>query len=56
MLFRGVDEENLELWDEAKERTNNAIGVWRKVVGIDVDKLQDVSLFRVIEWGGMEVP
>jgi hypothetical protein len=55
MLFRGVDEENLELWDEARERANDAVGFWKKVAGIDVDKLQDASLFRVIEWGGMEV-
>ena len=28
---------------------------WRDVVGIDVKAAQDVSLFRVLEWGGMEV-
>ncbi|RXW15280.1 hypothetical protein EST38_g10574 [Candolleomyces aberdarensis] len=54
MLFRGVDRDDLEIWAEASERTKDAVEFWKDVVGIDVDKLQDASLFRVVEWGGME--
>ncbi|RXW18594.1 hypothetical protein EST38_g7259 [Candolleomyces aberdarensis] len=55
MLFRGVDGDSLDIWAEASERTKDAVEFWKDVVGIDVDRLQDASLFRVVEWGGMEV-
>ncbi|RXW11894.1 hypothetical protein EST38_g13960 [Candolleomyces aberdarensis] len=55
MLFRGVSENDLEAWVEARERTKDAVEFWKDVVGVDVDKIGDASLFRVIEWGGMEV-
>ncbi|RXW11895.1 hypothetical protein EST38_g13961 [Candolleomyces aberdarensis] len=55
MLFKGVEEEDLEIWAEASEKTRIAVDFWKDVVGVDVDRLQDASLFRVIEWGGMEV-
>ncbi|RXW12321.1 hypothetical protein EST38_g13533 [Candolleomyces aberdarensis] len=55
MLFRGVDGDNLDIWAEASVRTKDEVEFWKDVVGIDVDRLQDASLFRVVEWGGMEV-
>jgi ubiquitin C len=55
MLFRGVDGNDLGLWGEARARTNSPVELWKTVVGIEADGLQDASLFRVIEWGGMEV-
>lgn len=55
MLFRGVEEDQLELWSAARERASGSIDAWRAVVGVDVEKALDPSLFRVLEWGGMEV-
>jgi len=28
---------------------------WKAVVGIDMERALDTSLFRVLEWGGTEV-
>jgi hypothetical protein len=55
MLFKGVKQEDIIEWPMA--RTNAASGVewWKDVVGVDVERASDVSLFRVLEWGGMEV-
>jgi ubiquitin C len=55
MLFRGVDEGDLALWVEASERKNDPVDFWRDVVGVEVDRLQDASVFRMLEWRGMEV-
>ena len=55
MLFRGIDADDRENWTEASERTKDSVDFWRDVVGIDVERVQDAKLFRVIEWGGMEV-
>jgi ubiquitin C len=55
MLFRGVGETELGLWEEACERKNIPVEFWKNVVGIDVERVQDANLFRAIEWGGMEV-
>ena len=56
MLFKGIREDEASGWEEA--RCRGLIGVdWKAVVGVDekVGKLADSSLFRVLEWGGMEV-
>lgn len=55
MLFRGVDENTLDSWEAARERAEQSIDRWRDVVGVDVARALDASLFRVLEWGGMEV-
>lgn len=55
MLFKGVREENLNLWQEAQARANDDVAMWRDIVGVDVEKASDEKLFRVLEWGGMEV-
>ncbi|KAF6748216.1 hypothetical protein DFP72DRAFT_820699 [Ephemerocybe angulata] len=55
MLFKGVDKSDLAVWSEARERAVEDVGRWTDVVGVDVEKVQDAGLFRVIEWGGMEV-
>ncbi|KAJ7050426.1 ubiquitin-domain-containing protein [Mycena amicta] len=55
MIFRGLDEEERtsKFWEGKDER---AVKMWREVVGVPASGLQtDVSLFRVLEWGGMEV-
>ncbi|KAG9088532.1 hypothetical protein FS749_002093 [Ceratobasidium sp. UAMH 11750] len=55
MLFQGVKESELASWAEAQVNTNTDPSRWRTVVGVDLEKARDVKLFRVLEWGGMEV-
>ncbi|CAE7142219.1 unnamed protein product, partial [Rhizoctonia solani] len=54
MLFRGVEGSEIELWDDAAEMGRMDASVWRDFVRIDTTKVHDKSLFRVLEWGGME--
>ncbi|ORY88615.1 hypothetical protein BCR35DRAFT_288833 [Leucosporidium creatinivorum] len=49
LLFKGVSEEESEGWRKAEEVD------WVKEVGVEQDKFGDEKLFRVLEWGGMEV-
>ncbi|QRV96132.1 ubiquitin family protein [Ceratobasidium sp. AG-Ba] len=51
MLFRGVDEPNIGAWGDVVKD----VGEWKNIVGVDVQKVTDTSIFRVLEWGGMEV-
>ncbi|KAF7330044.1 Ubiquitin family protein [Mycena kentingensis (nom. inval.)] len=52
MIFRALGEQEAMLW-EGKE--NRDASMWREVVGVPSKaKQQDMSLFRVLEWGGME--
>ncbi|KAJ3514858.1 hypothetical protein NMY22_g14606 [Coprinellus aureogranulatus] len=52
MLFKGLKESDVHSdWAAAA----NAEKTWRSVVGLDERSLVDDSLFRVLEWGGMEV-
>ncbi|EFI26609.1 ubiquitin family protein [Coprinopsis cinerea okayama7 len=55
MLFKGVQESQLGEWTNARTRQNEDVSRWRSVVGADVDLATNFDLFRVIEWGGMEV-
>ncbi|KAL0065479.1 hypothetical protein AAF712_007543 [Marasmius tenuissimus] len=62
MLFRGVSSDEMEhiegddsSWQEAVRRTCEDVDFWRKIVGVDLVKCMDSALFRVLEWGGMEV-
>lgn len=55
MLFRGAAEYELANWGEAHERAKEPVSFWNAVVGVDTGKQADTSLFRVLEWGGMEV-
>jgi len=56
MLFRGVDARDLDIWSEAEQRTKDMdVDAWRSIVGIDVEGMISEELFRVLEWGGMEV-
>ena len=55
MIFRGVSEDD-ERWDEARSRVDQDVNeVWKDAVGVDAGRALDESLFRVLEWGGMEV-
>jgi hypothetical protein len=59
MLFRGVASGDLNLWEQANARATSEDGgattFWARIVGIDLARASDRSLFRVLEWGGMEV-
>ncbi|KAH8986744.1 hypothetical protein EDB92DRAFT_1949022 [Lactarius akahatsu] len=59
MLFRGVPVGDLGLWEAARARTvgtgTDGARSWADVVGVDTLRAADSGLFRVLEWGGMEV-
>jgi hypothetical protein len=55
MLFRGVEDDKLSEWEEARARTAKDVSFWTAIVGIDVEKASNTGLYRVLEWGGMEV-
>lgn len=59
MLFRGVAVGDLGLWKAASARAADTGGLgaryWADIVGVDAARAADSGLFRVLEWGGMEV-
>jgi len=55
MLFCGIPASNIEEWSLALQRSTESVQRWQKIVGLDMNKISDKSLFRVLEWGGMEV-
>lgn len=57
MLFRGVRSDDVALWAPAAARATAEDGTtfWSNVVGVDAVRASDRTLFRVLEWGGMEV-
>ena len=55
MLFRAVGEREAgEAWAAARERAEEGVD-WARVVGVDAQRMADPGLFRVLEWGAMEV-
>jgi hypothetical protein len=56
MLFQKVDSSQLHLWASAVKRAEDDVGFWREVVGVECrERQEDKNLFRVLEWGGMEI-
>ena len=57
MLFRGVRSDNVGVWALAAARATAEDGAtfWTKVVGVDAVRASNRTLFRVLEWGGIEV-
>ncbi|KAJ7142822.1 hypothetical protein C8R44DRAFT_846629 [Mycena epipterygia] len=51
MVFKGVPMDDAKRWSTSIEDPER----WMAVVGVDIERAQDDSLFRVLEWGGMEV-
>ncbi|QRV81697.1 ubiquitin-like protein [Ceratobasidium sp. AG-Ba] len=51
MLLHGVEESNVDEWRGAVKDVDE----WKSIVGVDVQKATDISIFHVLEWGGMEV-
>jgi hypothetical protein len=56
MLFRGILKEQLANWSNAQMQAAKDVAWWVDVVGVDPARAGDVALFRVLEWGGAEVP
>lgn len=56
MLFQKVDESDLAQWAKASKRAKIRVSFWRTVVGVkDKEAQEDKKVFRVLEWGGMEI-
>jgi hypothetical protein len=56
MLFQKVDVGQLDLWAQAAKRADDDVESWRDVVGVESKgRQEDKDLFRVLEWGGMEI-
>ncbi|KAG1741920.1 hypothetical protein EDD22DRAFT_973268 [Suillus occidentalis] len=55
MLFRGIPKEHLGDWANAQMQAKRDVGWWVDVVGVDPARAGDLTLFRVLEWGGTEV-
>ncbi|KAG8943354.1 hypothetical protein FRC04_002910 [Tulasnella sp. 424] len=54
MLFRRVKAGDVEKWQEARDRASESPELWKQAVGVE-ERAADASVFRVVEWGGMEV-
>ena len=55
MLFKGLSEDMLDEWAGARARADEDVVKWQGIVGADASRMMDTGLFRVLEWGGMEV-
>jgi hypothetical protein len=55
MLFKGIRKEHFVNWSNAQMQAEKDFGWWVDVVGVDPVRAGDVTLFRVLEWGGTEV-
>ncbi|KAG2741419.1 hypothetical protein P692DRAFT_20255880 [Suillus brevipes Sb2] len=55
MLFKGIQKEHLGDWANAQMQAARDAGWWVDVVGVDPARAGDATLFRVLEWGRMEV-
>ncbi|KAJ7118098.1 hypothetical protein C8R44DRAFT_832240 [Mycena epipterygia] len=51
----GVAEKEVAAGEWSAEAGAGDPARWRDVVGVNIAGAQDVSLFRVLEWGGMEI-
>ncbi|KAJ7761612.1 hypothetical protein DFH07DRAFT_1059848 [Mycena maculata] len=54
MLFKRIGDDVLHDWDAAWAAENDTER-WCTVAGTDTERASDATLFRVLEWGGMEV-
>lgn len=55
MIFKGVGEDQLADWSDARAMAEKDVAWWGDVVGVELARTSDPTLFRVLEWGGMEV-
>ncbi len=54
-VFMLFSEDVLLEWDVALNRAVEDVEFWKGIVNMDNDRMEDEGLFRVLEWGGMEV-
>ena len=57
MLFRRVRSDYVGLWEQAATRATEEEGTTflTRVVGVDALWASDLTLFHMLEWGGMQV-
>ncbi|QRV96136.1 ubiquitin-like protein [Ceratobasidium sp. AG-Ba] len=55
MLFKGIEESQLGYWAPAQARATENPNIWATIVGVNLEMARDKRLFRVLEWGGMEI-
>jgi hypothetical protein len=55
MIFTGVADEDRFKWVSANLRAREDVAWWKNAVGIEETRMKDQRLFRVLEWGGMEI-
>lgn len=58
MIFQGLKSNVVEdaRWSTAIDRVSEPVEMWQDIVGMnDTLSMSDVSKFRVLEWGRMEV-
>ncbi|KAG1886372.1 uncharacterized protein F5891DRAFT_1176180 [Suillus fuscotomentosus] len=55
MLFKGICKEHLANWANAQMQAEKNVAWWVDVVGVDPARAGDVTLLRVLEWGGMDI-
>jgi hypothetical protein len=56
MIYQKVEKVHLHQWGTAFRKAEEDVIFWRKVVGVaNREKQEDKGLFRVLEWGGMEI-
>ena len=56
MLFEKVNPDHLQAWSNPVKKAEEDVMFRSDVVGVaDSAKQQDEGLFRVLEWGGMEI-
>ncbi|KAG1893681.1 uncharacterized protein F5891DRAFT_962575 [Suillus fuscotomentosus] len=55
ILFKGIRKEDFANWTNARIQAEKDVAWWVNVVGVDPARAGDVTLFRALEWGGMEV-
>jgi len=50
MIFQGVPNKDLQKWVAASSTPRD----WAELIGVDLSRVSNTNLFRVLEWGGME--
>lgn len=54
MIFKGVSD--VGRWPSSLKRAQDDVAFWAEIVGVDPVAAWNDDLFRVLEWGAMEIP
>lgn len=52
----GSGQTQLNEWAHTRAKADVDVSWLREVVGVDIARTRDEGLYRVLDWGGMEVP